>query len=114
MVHEAAHVVQSYRGHGNPGWLVEGVADYVRFFKYEPENLGRIDPDRARYDASYRVSAAFLAYLADRYDPELVRSVNARLASAATTPRSSRSGPASRSRSSAPSGRRRFSPDGYA
>lgn len=77
MVHEAAHVVQSYRGRRNPGWLVEGVADYVRFFKYEPENLGRIDPDRARYDASYRVSAAFLAYLVDRYDPELVRALNA-------------------------------------
>ena len=36
MVHETVHCVQLYRGRGNPGWLVEGVADYVRFFKYEP------------------------------------------------------------------------------
>ncbi len=35
-VHETVHCVQSYRGRGNPGWLVEGVADYVRFFQYEP------------------------------------------------------------------------------
>ena len=28
MVHETVHCVQLYRGRGNPGWLVEGVADY--------------------------------------------------------------------------------------
>ncbi|HEX4589872.1 MAG TPA: basic secretory protein-like protein, partial [Gemmataceae bacterium] len=30
MVHETVHVVQQYRGRGNPGWLVEGIADYIR------------------------------------------------------------------------------------
>ena len=44
MVHETAHIVQNYRGRRNPSWLVEGVADYVRFFKYEPDKLGPIDP----------------------------------------------------------------------
>ncbi|HTU92897.1 MAG TPA: basic secretory protein-like protein [Gemmataceae bacterium] len=76
MVHETVHIVQSYRVRGNPGWLVEGIADYVRFFKYDPGNLGRINPRRARYDGSYRVTAAFLAYLTEKYDKDIVRKLN--------------------------------------
>jgi hypothetical protein len=76
LVHETVHVVQSYRLPGNPGWLVEGIADYIRFFKYEPGKLGRIDPRRARYDGSYRVTAAFLAYLTEKYDKHIVRKLN--------------------------------------
>ena len=75
-VHETAHVVQRYRTRNNPGWLVEGVADWVRFFRYEPGKIGRINPDRARYNASYRVTAAFLNYVAEKYDKELVRKLN--------------------------------------
>jgi hypothetical protein len=55
---------------------VEGIADYIRFFKYEPGKLGRISPSRARYNGSYRVSAAFLAYLVEKYDPDAVRKLN--------------------------------------
>ncbi len=44
MVHETVHCVQRYRGRGNPGWLVEGVADYVRFFKYEPKKPAPLTP----------------------------------------------------------------------
>lgn len=76
MVHETVHVVQSYRVPDNPGWLVEGIADYIRFFKYEPGKLGRITPQRARYDGSYRVTAAFLAYLTEKYDKQIVRKLN--------------------------------------
>jgi hypothetical protein len=77
MVHETVHVVQRYFGRNNPGWLVEGVADYVRFFKYEPGKLGRINTDRAHYNGSYRVTAAFLAHLTDKHDKEIVRKLNA-------------------------------------
>ena len=28
MVHETVHCVQSYGDRSNPGWLVEGIADY--------------------------------------------------------------------------------------
>jgi hypothetical protein len=76
MVHEMCHVVQRYRRRGNPGWLVEGVADYVRFFKFEPGKIGPINVARARYDRSYRVTAAFLAYTAEKYDKDLVRKLN--------------------------------------
>ena len=67
---------QGYRRGPRPGWLVEGISDYVRFFKWEPEKLGRIDPATARYDRGYRVTAAFLAYLVERYDREIVRRLN--------------------------------------
>jgi hypothetical protein len=78
MVHETAHCVQLYRGRGNPGWLVEGVADYIRFFKYEGGRIGiRLTPERARYDASYRMTAAFLAFVTEKHEPQLVRKLNA-------------------------------------
>jgi hypothetical protein len=77
MVHETTHIVQHYRSRNNPSWLVEGVSDYVRFFKYEPGKLGRIDRDRAHYNASYRTTAAFLAYVSDKYDKTLVKKLNA-------------------------------------
>ena len=46
MIHETTHVVQHYNGRNNPGWLVEGVSDYVRFFKFEPGKIGRINAER--------------------------------------------------------------------
>ena len=76
MVHETAHIIQRYRSRNNPGWLVEGVADYVRFFKYEPGKIGPINVARARYDRSYRVTAAFLNYVAEKYDKALVLKLN--------------------------------------
>jgi hypothetical protein len=63
----------------NPGWLVEGVADYIRWFLYEPQSRGAEvrNPDRARYDASYRVTANFLNWATNTYDKELVKKLNA-------------------------------------
>ena len=75
MVHETAHVVQHYNGRGNPGWLVEGVSDYIRFFKFEPGKIGRINP-AAHFNGSYRVTAAFLAYVTEKYDKQLVLKLN--------------------------------------
>ena len=79
MVHETAHCVQNYRARGLPGWLVEGIADYVRFWKYEPGKAGRLQPERAKYDASYRTTAAFLAFVSEKYDPKAVNKLNALL-----------------------------------
>jgi hypothetical protein len=76
MVHETVHVVQAYHSRGNPGWLVEGIADYIRFFKYEPGKVGRIDANRAHYNGSYRVTASFLNYVSEKYDKDLVTKLN--------------------------------------
>jgi hypothetical protein len=77
MVHETVHCVQNYRGRGNPGWLVEGIADYVRFFRYEPRRPGPLAPEKARFDGSYRVTAAFLAFVNETYDRQAVKKLNA-------------------------------------
>lgn len=89
VVHELVHVVQDYwraggRGGGRratPGWIVEGIADYVRWFLYEPQSRGaeitRRNVAGARYDASYRVSANFLDWATRTCDTGLVTKLNA-------------------------------------
>jgi hypothetical protein len=87
VVHELVHVVQSYgrglraRGSGRvPGWITEGIPDYIRWFLYEPESRGAaIAPQNAataRHDASYRVTGNFLDWATRTHDPDLVRKLN--------------------------------------
>lgn len=72
VVHELTHVVQQYQGGGQPGWLVEGIADYVRWWRYEPDSpRPRIGPT-ATYHDSYRTTAAFLAWVSYHYNEALV------------------------------------------
>lgn len=78
-VHETAHCVQNYPGGRNPGWLIEGVADYVRFFKYEANKPRKLKPERAKYDGSYQTTAAFLAYVTEKHDKDLVKKLNAKM-----------------------------------
>ena len=92
LLHEEVHVVQQYRwgrrSNPNatrpPGWMVEGIPDYIRWFKYEPQSHGadivwmrtrrNFTP---RYDASYRVSANFLNWITEKYDKDIVTQMNA-------------------------------------
>jgi hypothetical protein len=83
VIHELVHVAQQYRhapGRApNPGWLVEGVADYIRWFKFEPTPTGT-RPDNleeARYTDSYRTTAGFLNYVVEKHDKEIVAKLNA-------------------------------------
>ena len=78
IVHELVHVVQGYGYGDRPTWLVEGIADQIRWFVYEPaEKRSKLDPDKARYDASYQTSGAFLDWAQRTYDPRLVADLNA-------------------------------------
>jgi len=79
MVHETAHCVQGYRARNLPGWLVEGIADYIRFWKYEPGKAGRLAPEQAKFDGSYRTTTAFLAFVSENYDGKLVNKLNSLL-----------------------------------
>ena len=88
-VHEMVHLVQHYgdarknnpHATKNPGWLVEGIADYIRFYLYEPQVHGAdIGPKRAskvNYDGSYRTTANFLNWVSLKYDRPLVLKLNA-------------------------------------
>lgn len=77
VVHEMAHVVQQYHSRRNPGWLVEGVADYIRWIKYEPPTKRpHPNPARAKYTDSYRTTAAFLEFVAANYEHEIVVRLN--------------------------------------
>ncbi|MEI7729807.1 MAG: basic secretory protein-like protein [Verrucomicrobiota bacterium] len=87
--HEMVHVVQQYgrakRTNPNattaPGWLVEGITDYIRFYHFEPQTRGaEIAPGnmaKAKYDGSYRVTANFLNYISEKYGKDLVPRLNA-------------------------------------
>ena len=94
LVHEEVHVVQRYGGgrRGNPdfkpapGWLTEGIPDYIRWFLYEPQSHGAdVTYFRSRrnarlnYDGLYRISANFLNYVVEHYgkDKHLITVVNA-------------------------------------
>lgn len=78
VVHEMVHVVQRYPHGTVPGWLIEGTADYIRWFKYEPVlSRPHIDPDRAKYTDSYRTSAAFLNFVSEAHDQHFVKKLNA-------------------------------------
>jgi hypothetical protein len=89
IVHELVHVVQSYGRAGRrnsgatrtPGWVVEGIADYIRWYLYEPQSHGTdIAPQnasRARYDASYRTTANFLNRVIEQHGAEVLPALNA-------------------------------------
>ncbi len=81
MVHELVHIAQAYPGQKeNLGWLTEGIADYIRFWKYEPQTKQRqINIEKASYRDAYRTTAAFLAWACQTYDAKLVTKLNARL-----------------------------------
>lgn len=80
MIHELAHVVQNYRVHRPPSWLAEGIADWVRWFNYEPreerEKQRRLAERSRKHNAAYRVTAAYLDWIAATYDRDFVRKLN--------------------------------------
>lgn len=92
LVHEVVHVVQQYRGRREPGaqrmpgWLVEGIPDYIRWFVYEPQSHGAdllwLQSRRNvtfDHEAGYRMSANFLNYVVMDYgaDQNLIAIINA-------------------------------------
>ena len=93
LLHEEVHVIQLYGRRGNrgegggrrlPGWLVEGIPDYIRWVLYEPQSHGADDVwmkrqkfDSVRYDGSYRQSANFLNWVVQKYDQDIVAKLNA-------------------------------------
>ena len=87
-VHEFAHVVQDYQPlkgradpyHDGPGWLCEGIADWVRWLNLEGEEGVKRANDDARQDPrheeGYGITASFLDYVAKTCDRDFVGKLN--------------------------------------
>ena len=79
VVHELTHVVQSYPP-GGPGWLVEGIADYIRIVHFEPQaSRPKIDPVKASYKDAYKTTAMFLEWIEQHHTAGVVVKLNAAL-----------------------------------
>ena len=54
--------------------------DYIRFYKFEPQTRGaeitQRNLSRAKYDASYRITANFLNWVIEKYDQDLLVQLN--------------------------------------
>jgi hypothetical protein len=76
VIHELTHVVQSYP-RNRAGWLVEGIADWIRFVQFEPDHpQPRIDPERSSYRQGYRTTFRFLEWARKTYDKDLIVKLN--------------------------------------
>ncbi|APU67005.1 hypothetical protein C723_2395 [Christiangramia flava JLT2011] len=83
ITHEVMHIVQSYPNGSGPGWLTEGIADYVRS-EYGIANAegGWSLPDyneKAHYTNAYRITARFLIWVEKNYDKKLVKKLDKHL-----------------------------------
>jgi hypothetical protein len=89
VVHEMGHVVQNYwrarqtnrNPKNTPGWVTEGICDYIRWFLYEPKSKGAgLRPgseSRVNYSDSYRTTGNFLDWVATEKDKEILKKLNA-------------------------------------
>ena len=76
-VHELVHVIQAYPN-GQPGWVTEGIADYIRWAIYEgkPQSWFPRPQKPQGYKDTYRVAAGFLLWLESDRAPGIVKKLN--------------------------------------
>jgi hypothetical protein len=81
ITHEAMHIVQSYPDRAGPGWITEGIADYVRY-KFGVNNeagdwrLPEYNMKQSYRDA-YRVTARFFLWIEKNYKKDFVKKLDA-------------------------------------
>jgi hypothetical protein len=97
LVHELVHVVQHYPERPGTGWLVEGIADYVRH-KYFDRDLApklreldgypydQVKLRRQGYRFGYTVAAAFLYWLELQKSPAIITTLNQALRAGTYSP----------------------------
>lgn len=79
ITHELMHVVQNYTGNV-PGWVTEGIADYVR----ATEGINNVNgkwtmPDLGpthNYDNAYRITARFFLWITQNYQKDFIVKLN--------------------------------------
>ncbi|GAB3934884.1 hypothetical protein GCM10028827_35700 [Mucilaginibacter myungsuensis] len=83
VTHEGMHIVQGYPGGAGPGWLTEGIADYIRY-KYGVDNIGsrwtlpEFKNDQSYKDA-YRVTARFFEWIEQKVKPDVIMTIDQQL-----------------------------------
>lgn len=90
ITHEVMHIIQSYPPKSGPEWLTEGIADYVRHV-YGVNNTGAgwSLPNyeaKQKFSDSYRVTARFLLWATEKYNPDLVIKLDKDLRNKTYTP----------------------------
>jgi len=76
IVHELTHVVQSYPS-GGPGWITEGIADYVRYQLGYQTSWSYYHCDSvSKYTSGYNCGATFLHYVQTKYDSNIIKEIN--------------------------------------
>ncbi|MBE7176468.1 MAG: secretory protein [Mucilaginibacter polytrichastri] len=90
VTHEVMHIVQAYGNTNGPGWLTEGIADYVRF-KFGVDNAGAgwsLPPykEGQSYENSYRITARFLDWIERNKKAGIVKTLDDAMRKHAYTP----------------------------
>ena len=80
VTHEVMHIVQSYHGNAGPGWITEGIADYVRN-QFGVNNVAAgwsLTPfnEKQSYTNAYRITARFFVWIVKKYDKSFVRELD--------------------------------------
>jgi hypothetical protein len=76
VLHELVHVVQSYPS-GEPWWVTEGIADWVRYQRVETDHPAATPHIRGRsYTDGYAVTAAFLEWIERSLGARIVLALN--------------------------------------
>jgi len=89
VTHEVMHLVQSYPNGAGPGWITEGIADYVRF-TLGVDNAGAnwTLPDYKAgqsYENAYRITARFLYWIEKNVKKGTVKQLDAAMRNKAYT-----------------------------
>lgn len=80
VTHELMHIVQGYGYNGVPGWVTEGIADYVRAtlgINNEKANwkMPELKPEH-KYSSSYRITARFFVWVTKNYRKDFVQKLD--------------------------------------
>src|SRR5262249_22775071 len=77
VAHEMVHVAQRYPR--APGWVIEGIADYMRYYVLIPDDPARaFSPGGATWRDGYQATAGWLDWI-ERQHPGTITRLNAGL-----------------------------------